>query len=1030
MGMRGPHEKPNDGRGRGASPGRAATRASRADVTLLEQLAEFSRSAGEFGSAMDYYEQILQLVEKARESPELLADVYFKMAVCKSQIGDYAASLTLLEQAETHAAGASAVVRCRIQNERAFALLCLGDYDAAEACVQQVTEAILDRSSAAELARAQKSYGILAMRRGEWEAATRSFEAALAGFRLIDDRAGTAQCLNNLGLMAKNLGQFERAAEYLRSAVAHHEEIGDTLSVGQSLHNLGIVEFKAGQWEASREHTDRAVRLLEGIGSQWDVGLVCLSLGNYYRAKRDWVEAQASYDRAAAIIEELGEARERVLVKEFRGDLAFASESFEEARRLYTEALHEGEALAPRGDLVLEALRRLADLESRLGHAAEARQWLDRGLALSTALSEDFERGVLLRVSARLAAAEGDIAGASSAYLDALNLQRARNVPFEAAVTQLEYAEFCIENIVDLELAGKHLEESRRTFEQVGAEYEAGHAYLLAAKLEMVCDHPTGEARHHLQAAMELLERVGSDEDQEELLAVHRDIDRLLEETALSERNDLAALNEVAARVQAAPDRESRVKGLELALEERMNADRAVLLLADPATGALAPASESTLPAGQAAAVLDIVRALRGDGEFTPKPVVSTSPSRDPRFERAGVSGLERLGSVVFMPLFSERELLGGLYVDLRAEAGYFRQPALDFLVAFAATATAAVQKMRLEAVRNENRALRRRLGGRTGFDGIVTQSRRMLETLEVVERVAGSRATVLLEGETGTGKELFARALHDGSARRDRPFVAVNCAALSRDVLESELFGHVKGAFTDASRDRIGLFERANGGTILLDEIDKTTRDFQDRLLRVVDLGEIKPVGATRVRQIDVRIVCASNQLLKDLVESGRFLADLYYRLRVIRIELPPLRERPEDIPLLAEHFLDEFRASTGREVAGFSSEAMARLVAYAWPGNVRDLRHEVERAVTMAASSGDIEASSLSPEIQGAPPRAELVLDPSRSLQDCVEGIEKELVVQALRRTSGNRSHAAKLLGLSRRGLLNKIARYSIDL
>jgi DNA-binding NtrC family response regulator/tetratricopeptide (TPR) repeat protein len=1000
------------------------------EVTLLEQLAEFSRSAGEYGSAMEYYEQILRLAEKARESPDLVGDVYFKMAVCRSQTGDYAAALALLDRAEAHSRNAPALVRCRIQNERAYALLCLGEYEKAEQCVQRVTEAILDRPAAAELARAQKSHGILAMRRGDWDAATRAFEAALAGFRLLEDRAGIAQCLNNLGLMAKNLGNLDRAADHLRAAVGHHEALGDTLSVGQSLHNLGLVEFKAGRWEAARGHMDRALRLLEGLGNQWGVGLLCLSLGNYHRCRREWTEAQELYDRAAAIVDGLGEARERVLVKEFRGDLAFASEAFDEARRLYAEALAGGEELAPRGDLVLETARRLADLESTVGRREEARRWLERGLTLSESLGEGYERGHLLRVRARLEAADGDMASASQSYRDAMEIHTSCSVPYDAAVTQLEYAAFCIENIVELDAAGAHLERARETFERIGAEYEAGHAYLLAAKLEMVCDHPTGEARHHLQAAMDLLERVGSDEDQEELRAVHRDIDRLLEESALSERNDLAALNEAVGRVHAARDRAARVKALEQGLEERMNADRASLLLRDPVTGALAPAPESSLPAADAPSVLELVEALRGSAGFGAKPVVSTSPVRDPRFAGARIRGLERLGSVVFMPLFSESEWLGGLYVDLRAEAGYFRQPALDFLVAFAATATAAVQDMRLEAVRHENRQLRRRLSGRAGFSGIVTQNRRMLEILDLVERVAESRATVLLEGETGTGKELVARALHDASPRPEAPFVAVNCAALSRDVLESELFGHVKGSFTDAKRDKMGLFEKADGGTILLDEIDKTSREFQERLLRVVDLGEIKPVGSSQVRHIDVRIVCASNQPLKELVDAGRFLADLYYRLRVIRIEIPPLRERPEDIPLLVEHFVDHFRRTIPKDVRGFTPDAMARLVAYSWPGNVRDLRHEVERAVALADAGTEIDLGALSPDVHGAAPHPTLALSPQQSLQECVEAIEKDLVEQALRRTAGNRSHAARLLGLSRRGLLNKIARYAIDL
>ncbi|MFN8179135.1 MAG: sigma 54-interacting transcriptional regulator [bacterium] len=999
-------------------------------MTLLEQLAEFSRSAGEFGSAMEYYEQILRLAEKARESPELLAEVYLKMAVCRSHTGDYAGALQLLDSAEAHGGTASDVFRCRVQNERAFALLSLGEYDRAIECVQAVTRTILDPPSAAELARAQKSLGIIAMRKGDWDGATRSFEAALAGFRLLDDRGGMAQCLNNLGLMEKNRGQLDRAAEHLRAAVSHHEAAGDTSAVGVSLYNLGLVELKAGEWDEAREHFERSARLLEGIGNQWEVARVCLNLGNYHRMKRDWLEAQAQYDRAAALIERLGAARERTLLKEFLGDLAFANESHEDARRLYREALAGGEELAPRGDLVLEAHRRLADLESAVGRSEEARAHVEQAFVLAESLGEEYERSILIRIRARLEAAAGDVAAASQSYREAMQLQRRIGVPFEAAATQLEYAEFCIEHIVELEAAGRHLDEARRIFEQIGAEYEAGHAYLLAAKLEMVCDHPTGEARHHLQAAMELLERVGSDEDQEALLAVHRDIDRLLEETALSERNDLAALNEAAARVSLARDPAARVKALEQALEERMNADRVALLLADPRSGELAPAPESSLPEQDAGSVLGLVAALKGHAPFGPKPLVSTSPARDPRFASAPITDLERLGSVVFMPLFSEQEMLGGLYVDLRAEVGYFRQPALDFLVAFAATATAAVQEMRLEAVRHENRELRRRLASRSGFEGIVTQSRRMLEILDVVARIGESSTTVLLEGETGTGKELLARAIHAASARRTHPFLAVNCAALSRDVLESELFGHLKGSFTDAKHDKIGLFEKADGGTLLLDEIDKTSRDFQEQLLRVVDLGEIKPVGSNQVRRVDARILCATNRPLKELVESGHFLPDLYYRLRVIRIEIPPLRERREDIPLLAEHFLEEFRGSMGKTVRGFTPDAMSRLVAYGWPGNVRDLRHEIERAVAMADEGAEIDGSALSPEVQSAAPVAPVTLSAAESLQERVETIERQLVEQALRRTSGNRSHAAKLLGLSRRGLLNKIARYSIDL
>jgi transcriptional regulator with GAF, ATPase, and Fis domain len=382
------------------------------------------------------------------------------------------------------------------------------------------------------------------------------------------------------------------------------------------------------------------------------------------------------------------------------------------------------------------------------------------------------------------------------------------------------------------------------------------------------------------------------------------------------------------------------------------------------------------------------------------------------------------------MPLFSEEGLLGGLYVDRRAQTGYFRQPEIDFFVAFATAATMAVQEMRLESIRSENLRLRRELAGRSGFHGIITQNRRMLDILDLIERLRDSSTTVLLQGETGTGKELLAGALHAVSLRRDRPLVTINCAAIAKDVLESELFGHVRGAFTDAKTDKIGLFEKADGGTIFLDEIDKTSTQFQERLLRVVDQGEIKPVGSNQARKIDVRIVCASNRSLREEVEAGRFLKDLYYRLRVICIDIPPLRERKEDVPLLVEHFEKVFSERASKKIAGFSHEALNALIAHSWPGNVRDLQHEVERAVAMADEGAKIRADQLSAEIRPGRPAPSLLLGGEQGLQEFIEGIEKDLVINALKKTGGNRSHAAKLLGISRRGLLNKIMRYTISL
>lgn len=304
---------------------------------------------------------------------------------------------------------------------------------------------------------------------------------------------------------------------------------------------------------------------------------------------------------------------------------------------------------------------------------------------------------------------------------------------------------------------------------------------------------------------------------------------------------------------------------------------------------------------------------------------------------------------------------------------------------------------------------------------GLLGRSPAMRALLEVVERVAPTEATVLVTGETGTGKELVARAIHEGSERREGPFVAVNCAALAEGLLESELFGHVRGAFTGAVRDRRGLFEAAAGGTILLDEIGDVSPGMQHRLLRVLQERELTPVGAVRPVEIDVRIVAATNRDLRAEMEAGRFRDDLYYRLNVVRIELPPLRARREDIPLIAEAFFQR----TGRPHAGCSPLAMRLLQAHEWRGNVRELLAILESA-DIQAGGRRIEAQHLPTEIRGA--RAPGSTGERYRLELPVED-ERDAIARALVETGGARTAAADRLGMSRTTLWRKMREHGLD-
>ena len=325
-----------------------------------------------------------------------------------------------------------------------------------------------------------------------------------------------------------------------------------------------------------------------------------------------------------------------------------------------------------------------------------------------------------------------------------------------------------------------------------------------------------------------------------------------------------------------------------------------------------------------------------------------------------------------------------------------------------------------------QNKALKKQLEDIRAKGQMIGASPAFRRMLTLVEQIADSSATILIQGESGAGKELVARTIHERSGRRAGPFVAVNCAALPETLLESELFGYEKGAFTGAAGRKEGRFELANGGTLFLDEVADLSLVTQPKILRVLQEGEFERLGATRSIQVDVRILAATNQDLADMVKDKRFREDLYYRLNVITVRVPPLRERHEDIRVLAQHYLRVYAAKNGRKLEGFSNEALERLESYAWPGNVRELENLIERTVLLARKDR-IDAEDLPEEVAGVkrPPRDAILELVGTPLAD----IEQRLLDETLRITGGNKTQAAKLLGIDVRTVARKLERREDD-
>jgi Nif-specific regulatory protein len=410
-----------------------------------------------------------------------------------------------------------------------------------------------------------------------------------------------------------------------------------------------------------------------------------------------------------------------------------------------------------------------------------------------------------------------------------------------------------------------------------------------------------------------------------------------------------------------------------------------------------------------------VVKKVLSDGQS----ILTYDALEDDRFRNAESVQLHKIHSVICVPLKYDGDVLGAIYMDNRTNVGRFNQESLDFLNAFSRQSAVAIINARVfQQLQNQNTELQSRLSQQKRYPRIIGSSKEILQIFDLIDKVAATEATVLIEGESGTGKELVAQAIHDQSKRREKIFIPIYCGSLSENLLESELFGHKKGAFTGATDSKQGLFEEANGGTFFLDEIADISKNMQTKLLRVLQEGEVKRVGESRIFKVDVRIIAASNKDLWEQVQQNNFREDLYYRLNVIKLKLPPLRERRSDIPILANFFLKTYCDKNKKYIKNLSNQAMDRLINYNWPGNVRELENTIERAVILARGT-QIEPDDLQMHENAKGTEGSLNL----------KEVEKHIVLKTLKEFNGNRTHAARALGVSRRWLQYQLKAWGIS-
>ncbi len=833
--------------------------------------------------------------------------------------------------------------------------------------------------------------GLLFALTGELRESEKSLLDALANYRRATDQKGIAQTYSELARLAFIRSDLKAAEEYLLESLDAARAAADSVGEGRGWGNLGRVQFLSGRWEEAEKSLHLALLINRGIDARASQARNHLSLAYLYAHQGRSQEMEREFSSSWEIIQAEKLHREEAIYHEYQGEAFFWRKEWDRAEEEYRKALAIGQSLAPHSGLVTQVQRRWAELHLAQGRPGEAVRYAQEALGLAQVLSEKEEILACLRVLAEAWMESAQEEKARTALEQALSFLPALSLPVEEF--RLKLAAVWLLPAAEEDRARQYLEEIAAILTRMKTAPVFGDPLLRTAEKLL----ETGRILL-LEALLEVLERFGST--------------LLLTEKERVRRVSLAS-RLADSKISFAFSPENRY-ALFLNLNRAESLDSKLLLLAREMQAQAAALYSCTGGHKELAASLgelpDSIFGSNGDETAGPRLVIHTN---------------ETLFSSLKLPLLVEGEKAGLLYLSKRD--GPFSQEELNLAAAAASHFALELSHLTKKNLARENERLLATLEERCAFPNIITRSPLLFSTIEAAVRVKDSDLSILLLGETGVGKDLLAKTIHFQSNRKEHRFVSVNCAALPETLLESELFGHRRGAFTGADRDKPGLFEEADGGTFFLDEVSEIPLSVQAKLLRALEEKEVVRLGETRPRKVNVRLISAGNRDLKDLTETGHFRQDLFYRLSAFTLKLPALRERKEDIPLLLEHFSQKY---AGGKKLRFNPAAFELLCAYDWPGNVRELENEVRKLAVLADLSGLVTPELLSAKFFGPDDNKLSFCHPAAfSLYAFIAEAEKKHIQRALLEAGGVKKRAADLLKIPESTLRLKLKEYGLQ-
>ncbi|MEW5807446.1 MAG: sigma 54-interacting transcriptional regulator [Acidobacteriota bacterium] len=905
------------------------------------------------------------------------------------------------------------------------------------------------------MANALNNLGLAHARMGLFAPALDYFQRSLTLWKRLGNSLHMINLINNVGITYFNLGNIQDSIAFLKRALADSEKHHHKKMSIASFNNLGIIYKKMNMRKEAIECYERCLVIEKETGNKFNMAITKHNLSELYKMETNYERSLSSILEAINFAEHLGNISSQAFYSNNTGDIYQHIGRFEDSKRFHKKAFELSKECGDRTQEAYSLLSLAGDyiLEENIG---EAKSLIEEAFQISEQLKNSRIRFKGLLHLMKASNAEKDFSKTKRSYHEIIRLM---------GKSLLDAEELCEAKIlyaVALKEA-RESEKASKTFMEalkIAEEKEMKEKMLLANyHLGMISldGKDSLKARDYLIRSREILDNISSTFKSKELMESylnHPERKKIIEQSEQYKEGQvmteptqsgeikappakmLATLYEIVQLINSILDPDELLEKLMDLTIETVKAERGLIILVDESSGEMSIKVARNL---EKETIKDASRYSQsivkeaGAG----KSILTLDAINDSRFKKSKSVSLYKIHSLMCVPMKIKERVIGTVYLDSRKSGPFFTHDDLAFVEALANHAAIAIEKAQLYVkLKIENALLKDVAHKIYKFDNIIGKSQEMKRVFSMIERVMESSLPVLIIGESGTGKELVARAIHFNGPRRNNIFLSENCSAISETLLESELFGHVRGSFTGAISDRKGLFELASHGTLFLDEIGDMSLSMQSKLLRALQEGEIRPIGSKKIIKVNPRIISASHMDLKRLIDEGKFREDLYYRLNVIQINIPPLRDRKTDIPMLVEHFLGKAAIEKRVKAIRIDDEVLSLFIKYRWPGNVRELENTINR-LSLIATENYIDMKVLKSDrelyatITASYSKQDQREEPTRRTTEKIGSIrdkEKEMIVTALGEARGNKLEAARILGISRATIFRKIREYGI--